>query len=191
MIRTGQRIESFFQPREKKVVQKKVKKDGLKKGEVIWLTIALLILSIGGITIYFQGKKVVIPKKEIVIVKQSGDWPKREVYYKQLEKTFYINGIVIPVHEGKNKKIKKIIMDFNIISSNRYIKSFFWDNHNIHLAKNKILSSLAPVRLDFPLRKEDRVMVKEKVKRELNNLVRELKIDGRVEQVYIKSSIAN
>ena len=191
MIRTGQRIESFFQPREKKVVQKKVKKDGLKKGEVIWLTIALLILSIGGITIYFQGKKVVIPKKEIVIVKQLGDWPKREVYYKQLEKTFYINGIVIPVHEGKNKKIKKIIMDFNIISSNRYIKSFFWDNHNIHLAKNKILSSLAPVRLDFPLRKEDRVMVKEKVKRELNNLVRELKIDGRVEQVYIKSSIAN
>ena len=80
-------------------------------------------------------------------------------------------------------------MDFTIVASNRYIKSYFWDNRNNHLILDRLNSRIRPMEILFPLESEGKIVIRDKVREEINILIKELGIDGEIEDVYIHNII--
>ena len=125
----------------------------------------------------------------------------RPKYHGMNEKVFTIKGFVIPVYVDHKKskgalidtrgdveqvsRLKKIVIDFSLVSSNLYIKSYFADNNNLHLIMDRLYTRIRPIEIDFPLELEGKIIITEKIKDEVNILIKDLNIDGEIEDVYV------
>ena len=107
----------------------------------------------------------------------------RPSYYKQQEKAFYIRNISIPIYIQSVNSYKKLETDVIVISSNKYIKEYL--DRQTHLVNNALNSGLEPVIPTFPLTEEGKLVITNKIKKELNNLIKSLKIKGEVQHVYL------
>jgi hypothetical protein len=113
----------------------------------------------------------------------------RPQYYKVGEKHFRILNIAVPAYAPSSPTTyRKMLIDFTMISSNRYIREFFFAN--IHLLKDRLNTRIEPISVSFPLEDEGKTIIKDKLKEELNVLLKELKIKGEIEEIYIHSIIA-
>ena len=152
--------------------------------------LGILLMAFSLTTLYYQVQKIYdkitlknIGNKKAKIVKY------RPRYHKKYGNFFSIENIVIPVYK-KTSSFHKVVMDFHIVSSNNTIKNYFENDHNTHLIYDRINSHLAPMALEFPLEEEGKDVIKEKVRSEINQLVKELKIEGEIEKVYIERILA-
>tara|TARA_R110002072_G_scaffold534_4_gene3731 strand:- start:14079 stop:14972 length:894 start_codon:yes stop_codon:yes gene_type:complete len=147
--------------------------------------------SLTSITIYQQSKKISENAREpasaelVEELEKANAISRRPAYYKKKEKQFVISNVILPVYLGsaKEKGMNKLIIDFSVESSNRYIKEYFW--HNPHLLQDKLNTSIEPISIDFPLNLEGKGIIKDKLKREINVLLDELKIKGKIDEVHI------
>lgn len=113
---------------------------------------------------------------------------KRPGYYKQNEKQLILRNVVMPIYIESTTSHRKLQMDLTIVSSNRYIKEFFFEKpYHINNALNSTVEPIIPT---FPLQKEGKDIIKAKVKKEINKLIKDLKIKGEVKEIYIHSIIA-
>ena len=55
------------------------------------------------------------------------------------------------------------------------------------MIRDRLNSSLQAVVPNFPLEPEGKKIIKEKIRREVNHLIEDLKIEGRVDEVFIHS----
>ena len=149
--------------------------------------------TLASVNIYVQTNKISeeasrTPASELVEeVDQATAISRRPAYYKKIEKQFQITNINLPAYLNANGSLKKIVIDFTFESSNKYIKQYFWENP--YLIQDTLNSNIEPVSITFPLQKEGKIIIKDKIKREMNNLLKRLHIKGEVEQVYIHSMI--
>ena len=141
-------------------------------------------------TLYYQVQKLYDKFLAHTMVEEGDKEGKRilEVseYYGNI---FPIKNIVIPVYR-KSSSFQKVVVDFHIVSSHGGIKEYFWNDYNVHLIYDRLNSRLAPMALEFPLEEEGKTVIKEKVLRELNQLVKELKLEGEIREVYIGRILA-
>ena len=72
-----------------------------------------------------------------------------------------------------------------------YIAAFFSLRVNENLIKNQLNGSVEPIVPSFPLEEEGKRIIKLKLKEEINNLVKKLKIQGSISKVYIDNVLAN
>ena len=79
-------------------------------------------------------------------------------------------------------------MDFTLVASNRYIKEYFYEN--IHLVKDRLNSSVHPIIPEFPLEQEGKQIIKDKIRLEVNKLIKDLRIKGHIDKVHIHSILA-
>lgn len=126
------------------------------------------------------------PASEIVVEVDTSDL-KRPDYYKKQERELRVRNVSLPIYtNGRNPASgKKLIIDFTFVSSNRYIKEYFFENS--HLLKDKLNTSLEQILPDFPLEDDGKRVIKEKIKKEMKALLNELKIEGSIKEVYIHS----
>lgn len=108
------------------------------------------------------------------------------------KRVFEVKDVYMPVYIQSAAAMKSLYMDFAFESSNRYIKAFFEQIYGVNqrLIQNKINTSIEPVVPEFPLKEEGKRIIKEKVKKDMNDLLKELGIKGEVEEVYIKNILA-
>ena len=106
---------------------------------------------------------------EVEEVKDGDAISRRRGYKRAKEKHFVIRNVSLPVYFSTKTKYKKLIIDFDIKSSNRYIKAYF--DSNLHLVKDKLNNSLEPISVSFPLNDEGKMIIKNKIKREMNELI--------------------
>jgi flagellar basal body-associated protein FliL len=104
------------------------------------------------------------------------------------EREFYLPDIFIPVIIKERPNIIRVYLDIKLRVSNKLIKIFFTENNfvNADLLVDRLLISLAPIITTFPLTDEGKKVLKDKIKFECNQLLKELKIKGEVEEVFIQ-----
>ncbi len=152
------------------------------------------VATMGGlssIAIYQQVKKISeerAPASVIIEEVEVVDTPeKRPVYYKRQERELRVRNVNFPVYAGRSPA-SKLVIDFTFVSSNRYIKEYFYEN--IHLLKDKLNTSVEQILPDFPLEDDGKRVIKEKIKKEMQVLLDDLKIEGSIEEVHIHSIMA-
>ena len=102
---------------------------------------------------------------------------------------FSVTDLVIPVYMA-DSSFRRIVMSFRMVSTEEQIKAYFGEEENIPLLYDRLNAKLAPMALEFPLEEEGKRIIKEKIRSEINQLVRELDMEGEIEEVYIEHILA-
>ena len=149
--------------------------------------------TLASVNIYVQSNKISekanrAPASELVEeVEKATEVSRRPAYFKKIEKQFQITNIILPAYLKSDGPLKKLVIDFTFESSNKYIKQYMWQNP--HLIQDTLNSNLEPISINFPLETEGKIIVKDKIKSEMNALLKRLKIKGEIKNVYIHSMI--
>lgn len=160
---------------------------------ILGSTVATTVVMLSSISIYTQSKKISDEstsqaREPASEVDNATEASKRKAYYKLEEKRFTITHVTMPVYIESVNTYKSLSIDFTFISSNRYIKSYF--DRNRHLIKDRLNSTIQPVIPEFPLEEEGKAIIKDKIQKELNILIKEMDIKGEIKEVYINSILA-
>ena len=160
-------------------------------GHLFGFLLGIAIVAFSSVTIYRQFQKIYQKFGVREDAVQDKDKPVSISFgYEDRGRNFFlISNIVIPVYRDASS-FQKIVVDFTIVPSHQHIKRYFWDEHNIHLIYDRLNSHMAPVALDFPLEEEGKSIIKQKVRDEINQLVKDLKIEGEIKEVYIGRILA-
>lgn len=151
------------------------------------------ITTVGGlssIVIYKEVQKITEkargPASEMIAEVDTSNI-KRPDYYKKQERELRVRNVSLPIYTSGRAPAsgKKLLIDFTFVSSNRYIKEYFFENS--HLLKDKLNTSIEQILPDFPLEDDGKRVIKEKIKKEMQVLLDDLKIEGSIEEVYIHS----
>ncbi len=113
----------------------------------------------------------------------------RKAYYKIDKKTFGLSDLYIPIYNERSGSARTVIFDIQIEASNQYIKHYF-DSNEIFL-RNKLTTTIEPIATEFLLSIEGKEVIKNKIKEEINNTLKELKIKGSIKRVHIHGIIAS
>lgn len=165
----------------------------LKPTQIASFVTLSTVATLASVNIYVQSNKIAeesrSPASELVEeVEKATAVSRRPAYFKVKEKQFKVSNVVLPAYIKKNGAIKKLVIDFTFESSNKYIKSFLWENpYYVHDVLN---STIEPISIDFPLQEEGKTIIKEKIQKEMNSLLKKLKIKGEIKNIYIHSMIA-
>lgn len=112
----------------------------------------------------------------------------RATYHKQTEKELKISGLNMPVYLGESKKLKSVVIDFTMVATNRYIPNFFATKP--YYLTDQMNSTIHPFIPEITLESEGKTIIKVKIKKELNILLKKLHIKGEIKDVYIHSLLA-
>ena len=123
--------------------------------------------------------------------KKEPDFIERPVYFKREKKQFTIRDINLPIYVENINAIRMLTLDFTIEGNNRYIAAYFKTGRNEDLIKNQLVKSVEPIIPTFPLNEEGKRILKNKLTQEMNVLIKNLDIKGKISKVYIDNILAN
>ncbi len=108
------------------------------------------------------------------------------------DREFYVPDVFVPVIIINRPDITRVYLDIKLRVSNKLIKIFFTENNwvNSDLLVDRLLTTLGPIIANFPLTDEGKKILKDKIKFECDQLLKELKIEGEVEEVIIQGIFA-
>jgi hypothetical protein len=110
-------------------------------------------------------------------------------YYNDLARLSSIKGLKIPAYTSNINKIKSLEVDTQILFYNRAGKQFFDESQIIFL--DHLEMTLEPIQPSFPLSPEGKMVIKEKIKNEINSVLRQEGIKSHVENVFFTNIFAN
>jgi flagellar basal body-associated protein FliL len=145
--------------------------------------------TIAGVNMYVSGKKIASqtsPKEEIV---QKIEKVKRSPYHHQTLKYIHLEDVKMPVYVESVTAIKFLTLDITIESSNRYIKSFL--SEKPHYIQDQLNATIEPIIPTFPLTDEGKDILRDKIIKESNQVLKRLKIKGTVKNVYFHHIMAS
>ena len=112
--------------------------------------------------------------------------PPRSIHYHPEARQLKLEGLRFPVYTKKDlKNPRPMRIDLTITASNKYTRNYL--DENGHLARHKLLMEVLPISSEFLLHEEGKAILRKKIQEELNELIRELKIEGHIENVSIHS----
>jgi len=110
-------------------------------------------------------------------------------YYNDLARISSIKSLKIPAYASKINKIKNLEIDAHILFYNRTGKQFFDESKIIFL--DHLEMSIEPIQPSFPLSPEGKMVVKEKIKYEIDSVFKDMGVDSHVENVFFTNIFAN
>lgn len=111
------------------------------------------------------------------------------IYYNDIARISSIKSLKIPAYASKINKIKNLELDTHILFYNRSGKQFFDESVIIFL--DHLEMTLEPIQPSFPLSPEGKMVIKEKIKYEINAVFKEQGVDSRVENIFFTNIFAN
>lgn len=159
---------------------------GLKKSTVIVSFMTTTVISYSVYSIYMEGNSILSKlTRKPASVDSTSVIDVRPKYYKRNERYFKLYHVKLPLFIESVSSNKNIQIDLTIQPSNKYIKEYFFRNE--YLVKDKLSVKVHPVIPSLPITEEGKLIIKEKIKSELNILLKEKGIDGEIEDVYVNS----
>jgi hypothetical protein len=149
------------------------------------------IASLASLNIYVQSQKISEKAqtsqnaKQVEKVQKADSLTRRPSYYKKDEKQFLIEGVHLPIYFTGKPYMKRLELDFTIQASNKYIRAYLNKNH--HLLRDSLNTNISSVDVDFPLKEEGKIIIKDKIKTEVNLLLKRINIEGEITEVHIHS----
>lgn len=125
--------------------------------------------------------KISGPRIKSVEVKQVLEG--RPKYFMQTEKLVMLKNLNFQLFLEDTKRNRQVWLDFTGLASNRNVVIFLQDNEV--LVRDYLTMHVEPVIPQLPIEEEGRQIIKDKVKLELNNLLKESKIEGKILEVYV------
>ncbi len=157
------------------------------------ITITLLIIvSITAFFIYqldqrafFEGKFSLQKLENILAIRKPA-------FLGYEDREFYIPDVYIPVIIKDRPDITRVYLDIKLRASNKLIKIFFTENNwlKTDLITDRLLRTISPILATFPFTEEGKKIIKNKIKYECDQLLKELKIEGEIEEVIIQDILA-
>lgn len=111
------------------------------------------------------------------------------VYYNDLARLSTIKGLKIPAYASKINKIKNLEIDTDILFYNRKGKQYFDEEEIVFL--DHLGMTLEPIQPSFPLSPEGKMVIKEKIKYEINQVLKKNGVNSHVENVFLTNIFAN
>ena len=165
-----------------------------KKINPTYFCIILSLFTFLSYTSYFIYKELspilndpIVEANEVIKIKKENKRWKRSPYLLHEAKVFKLTNVNIPIYVKNRKGMQALKIDLLFITSNRYTSQFFQQIENEYLLRDTINQHLLPVIPSFPMEKEGKKILKIKLRTEVNHLIKRLKINGRIEHVYVNS----
>ncbi len=107
----------------------------------------------------------------------------RPEYYDRIEKTYSMKDLSLQIFLEDSTHNRQISFDYSLIASNRNIVLYFKEHED--KIRDRLSTQIEPVVPQLPIEDEGRSIIKEKIRLELNSLLKEEKIEGSVLEVYL------
>lgn len=178
---------SFFGPIKKLLTVLSAKIGKLRPQTIALIIVMSALLALAGLVIVGNTKKIIDSTGDQVVDEVSSPQNLRKDYYQQDDRQLLVSEITIPIYVGKGNAPRTLILDITLKTSNRYLKSYFYEND--YLLKDRLNRTIEPVIPTLPLEEEGKRIIKEKIIFELNQLIKDRKIQGHIEDVYFHNII--
>ena len=164
----------------------------LKPTTIAGVMITTTITTISGIQVYTKAKKIAEQRakeemanhREIASIEK-----KRPKYHKAEEKQFKIYNIALPIYVDSGKNKRPLKLDLVIETSNKYTRQYFDENYEyVH---DHLNTKFLPTIPSFILEKEGKEVLKEKIKAELNILIKERGMKGEIKSIYFSHLLSS
>jgi hypothetical protein len=116
-----------------------------------------------------------------IALKQSPK--KRPAYFGQEDRTFSMKSVDLQIFLEDTKKNRQVSLDYSVVASNRNAVLYFRDNEE--KVRDRFSTQIEPIIPRLPIEEEGRGIIKDKIRFELNEMLKDVKIEGKVLDVYI------
>lgn len=113
----------------------------------------------------------------------------RPKYFLQTEKLFAVKELNLQLFLEDTKRNRQIWIDFTALADNRNVILFLKD-HDVEV-RDYLNMHVEPVIPQLPIEEEGRQIIKDKVRFELNNFLKEAQIEGKILEIYVDYLIAS
>ncbi len=113
----------------------------------------------------------------------------RPIYYKKETKHFTLTNMRLPVYIPKVNEIRSVDIDFMTTMSTRESKIFL-EKFEFQLRDHLILE-IEPSVASFPLTEEGKEIIRQKLKSEIDQFIKDHKIHGHVQEIKVVYLLAN
>lgn len=113
----------------------------------------------------------------------------RPKYFLQTEKLFAVKELNLQLFLEDTKRNRQVWIDFTALANNRNVILFLKD-HDVEV-RDYLNMHVEPVIPQLPIEEEGRQIIKDKVKFELNNFLKEAQIEGKILEIYVDYLIAS
>jgi flagellar basal body-associated protein FliL len=113
----------------------------------------------------------------------------RPAYYKQEKRHAQVSNLRLPIFFPKLNEYKSIDIDFVVTLSNRQSRIFL-EKHDFQL-KDYLILQVEPLQPSFTLGEEGKEILRDKLKLEVNNFLKNNNIEGQVQDLKITFTLAN
>ena len=136
-----------------------------------------------------EGLYLFAHKKPIINVEMDFHLHGRPAYYRLAERTYQFQNVDFQLFEEDLKRNHQVYIDFTVISSNRNIILFLKDNEM--MVRDRLSTNVEPILPRLPVEEEGKRIIKDKIRDEINELLKEKEIEGKVLEVYLDFSLAS
>ena len=144
---------------------------------------AFVMLFTGSYGVYQSSKDIIqkeFPSRAPASVQEYDVRPDYRLY---IRKTVKFYNMSLPITVEQIGKIRKVVFEFSVMTSTRWAR-YYLQNNEVQL-KDYFYTTVEPVVSDFPLKEEGKLVLKEKIRVEINNFLRESGVEGEVEEVRL------
>lgn len=178
----------------------------LRPRTIALTTSSVAIFALASIQIYQNSQKIaedngIVEAQNLVEdLEKAGALSRRPASHGKVRQILTVTSVNMPVYLGSPKDLSSVLLDFTVITTNRTVKNFL--NENELLIRDKLTNSIHPILPEFTLTIEGKEIIKDKIRRDLNELIHELDKSGNyqdlisddmvaIESVHVDALLAN
>lgn len=144
---------------------------------------AMLMIFFGTYSVYVSSEKIYMKEWGSRAPASADEYLKRPEYLKYKKRTLKVFNVKIPVYVESVKSIQSVTVDFTVRTETRFARQFLEEYE--YKLKDYFFMTTEPMTSTFPLEEEGKMILKDKIKDELNIFLDEEKVEGEVLDVDI------
>ncbi len=173
-----------------------------KKKEYFYIASVLIVCaSVAGLNVLKKSKQIYEnetysqtqkekAKAHRKIASINEEFSHRPEYYKSVRRMHSIHNVQMPVYVQKVNAYRTLILDFTLLSSNRFAKKYL--EHNELKVRDFLIMNLEPLLIEFTVtQNEGKTILKNKIISEINDFLNYNKVEGNIENINFTYKIAN
>lgn len=173
-------IKTFSAPYVGKM-SNKLKKYASSQAFIAGASFSLMI--VGLVAIYFTSNDIYKKEYPMRAPASVQEYDNRPEYRHFKQKTLKVLNVKVPVYVESVGEIKSITIDFSIRTSTRFAKLYLVEYE--YKLKDYFFTAVEPIVSHFPIEKEGKEVLKEKIMEEIENFLHDNRVEGVIEEVNI------
>ncbi len=157
----------------------------LSPNQMLFAICSTIVVGISSLNIILSGRQI-IQEAENTRSPASTERPERverPKYYKEHLRHLPVGQYKLPIYFNDIQEMHLLHIDLVLVTSNRQTRQFL-EKYD-YLVQNTLVMTIEPVVPSFPLEEEGKQIIKAKVRSEINLLLKEQKIEGKIKEVHI------